>query len=242
MAKQTILNNEVSVSDAFRAVAYRYGFQDVTVNFVPSTDLKVRWVRCGRTILVDVSDYLAQADPAVASGLADTIFKRIAEGSDSQYPEHVVSYLTSPKFVKANQNTYISRNQGLVADDGSLHDSYERLVKQGLVEKDPNLKLYYSKGLNKQASHSSMLFHTTQVNKKLKDIDDDEARDYAVYKALAPAQLEFDIPNRMEQAEEKISQFPNYEDVRARVYQTYGVMNVKPKDSLKNMLTRKVKP
>lgn len=242
MAKPTALNNEISVADSFRAVAHKYRFKDVTVNFLPLRDLKVRWVRGKDWIQLEVSDYLAQADPAVASGLADTIFQRMMEGTESQYSGEVISYLTSPEFLEANQSTYIRRTYGLLEDDGSLQDSYRRLVAQGLVNDDPDLKLYYNNNLGNAASNGSMLMHTIQVNDRLRSVKDDEARDYALYKSLAPAQLEFNTPNRVEEAEKKVSRFPNYKVVKDRVYDTYGLMNTKPKGSLKDKLLRKVRP
>jgi len=239
MAKDKIFN-EVAVVRAFEDAGQEYGYRKVIVDFIPDKDLKVKWTRSADWIQLSVCDYLAEADPAVAYDIANVIFSK-TRGDNADYSEMTVSWLTSAEFVNANQNTHIRRTKGMVDDDGSLMDSYGRLVKKGLIKDDPKLRMYYNSNLGKNMSEGSALMHVSKVNSQLKDVDDDEARDFALYKSVATSQIGYRASSNKENIVDFIDKYPDSDKIRRKVFDKYGLFNKKSGVSLKSKLLKKVK-
>lgn len=127
----------------FKKVGNDFGFSDVSAEFAPFRDLKVRWQRTAEWASFQVSDYLESAPVEVIEGIVTTVMKRI-RGEEDSYPEETVEWLTSHEFRELNQETYIQRSRMIAVPldgDDRLRESYERLVDDGLIERIDDLRL-----------------------------------------------------------------------------------------------------
>ena len=179
----------------FEKVGNDFGFGNVTAEYAPFRDLKVRWQRGYDWAAFQVSDYLEEAPEEVVVGIATTIMKRI-RGEDDGYPEETVEWLTSHEFRALNQQKYIQRSRMIAVPmdgDDRLQESYERLVEDGLMDEIDDLKLYWSKaeGSNKMGE-SSCLMRVITMNPRLKGIDvPDKILDYCLLHELANIKVGF---------------------------------------------------
>ena len=183
------------LESTFKKVGNDFGFGNVTAEYAPFRDLKVRWQRSFDWASFEVSDSLEKAPIEVIEGLAKTILGRI-RGEDGDYPEETIEWLTSHEFRAANQSTYIERSRMIavpVDGDDRLQGSYERLVDEGLIEEIEDLKLYWSKaeGSNK-TGESSCLMRVVIMNPKLRDEDvPEDVLDYCLLHQLANIKVGF---------------------------------------------------
>ncbi len=181
----------------FKKVGNDFGFGNVTAEYAPFRDLKVRWQRTYDWANFEVADYLEEAPSEVIEGLAVTIMSRI-RGEDEKYPEGTIEWLTSHEFRAANQSTYIERSRMIavpVDGDDRLQESYARLVEEGLIEEIEDLKLYWSKaeGSNK-TGESSCLMRVVIMNPKLRDEDvPEDVLDYCLLNQLANIKVGFTL-------------------------------------------------
>ncbi|MBE6518759.1 MAG: hypothetical protein E7Z70_04360 [Thermoplasmata archaeon] len=73
------------LNGTFKKVGNDFHFNEVTAEFAPYRDLKVRWCRTMETISFSVSDYLQGSKPEVVEGIAKTIMSRIRGEEPTDY-------------------------------------------------------------------------------------------------------------------------------------------------------------
>jgi len=183
------------LASTFKEVGNDFGFGNVTAEYAPFRDLKVRWQRTYDWASFEIADYLEKAPLEVIEGLARTIMGRI-RGEDEDYPEGTIEWLTSHEFRANNQSTYIERSRMIavpVDGDDRLQESYARLIDEGLIDEIEDLKLYWSKseGSNKMGE-SSCLMRVVIMNPKLREDDvPEDVLDYCMLKQLANIKVGF---------------------------------------------------
>lgn len=103
--------SDEKLSSIFADVGRRYGYGDVAAEFVELTDFKVRWQRSYDWIRFTVSDYLDRAPDDALRNIAEVLFAKI-DGSDREYDECFLRYVSDPKVVKANRKDFLMRRAG----------------------------------------------------------------------------------------------------------------------------------
>ncbi|MBE6521810.1 MAG: hypothetical protein E7Z62_01565 [Thermoplasmata archaeon] len=187
----------------FQKVGNDFGFDNVSAEFSPFRDLKVKWQRTLDWASFQVSDYLAEAPIEVIEGIVKTIMSKI-RGEEIGYPEETIEWLTSHEFRTTNQQAYLERSRMIALPmdgDDRLQESYERLVEDGLINEIEDLKLYWSKADgSKKMGESSCLMRVAILNPVLKDAPD-TTLDYCLLKQLANIAVGFNM-NRESRTEE----------------------------------------
>ena len=189
------------LNETFAKVGNDFHFDEVTAEFAPYRDLKVRWCRTMKTISFSVSDYLKGSKSEVVEGIAKTIFSRIRGEESEGYPEGTTEWLTSPEFRELNQETYIERSRtiGEMSSEETemLWESYYRLVDAGLIEDIDGLRLFWSKNDSvAKAGQSSCLMRVVIMNRRLlKDSVPPEVLDFCLLHELANIVIGFGIGN-----------------------------------------------
>ena len=177
----------------FKKVGNDFGFSNISAEFDPFRDLKVKWQRSYDWASFQVSDYLTEAPTEVIEGIVRTIMSRI-RGEELDYPEETVEWLTSHEFRAANQKAYLERSRMIalpIDGDDRLQESYERLINEGLIEEIEDLKLYWSKAEgSKKMGESSCLMRVAILNPALQDAPE-AILDYCLLKQLANIKVGF---------------------------------------------------
>ena len=185
----------------FEKVGNDFHFDEVTAEFAPYRDLKVRWCRMMRHADFSVSDYLEGAPSEVVEGIARTIFSRIRGEEPENYPKETIEWLTSPEFLELNQEKYIERSRTIgemsSEEAGMLWESYYRLVDAGLIPEIDGLRLFWSKNDSvAKAGQSSCLMRVVIMNRRfLNDKVPTEALDFCLLHELANIVIGFGIGN-----------------------------------------------
>lgn len=211
---------EQRMRETFEKVGKEFGFDEVTAEYVPFVDFKMRWSRSYKWIKLEVSDYFEGVPMNVIEGFARCIFTRIRGDSDVDYPKDVVECLTSEGFLERNQPLYLGRCKRLGLDPGrnvDIMESYRRLVEKGLTEDDPRLRIGWFDGRTQNPGTSSTLMKVVQIARALDDEDvSDNARDYALYQNIAHIDMGFNPRtgngNRKKEFESKLDRYPGRED------------------------------
>ena len=157
---------EQKMRETFEKVGKEFGFDEVTAEYVPFIDFKMRWSRSYRWIKLEVSDYFEGVPMNVIEGFARCIFTRIRGDSDVDYPKEVVEHLTSEGFLERNQPKYLGRCRRLGLDAGrnvDITESYRRLIEKGLTEDDPRLRIGWFDRRTQNLGTSSTLMRVVQV-------------------------------------------------------------------------------
>ncbi|MBE6521852.1 MAG: hypothetical protein E7Z62_01800 [Thermoplasmata archaeon] len=185
----------------FEKVGNDFHFDEVTAEFAPYRDLKVRWCRTMRSISFTVSDYLQDATNGVVEGIARAIFGRIRGEENVEYPEETIAWLTSGEFRDLNQEKYIERSRTIgdmsSEETGLLWEAYYRLVDAGLIPEVDGLRLFWSKNDSvAKAGQSSCLMKVVIMNKRLlKDNVPSEVLDFCLLHELANIVVGFGLNN-----------------------------------------------
>lgn len=204
------------LSRHFASAGRMYGYDDVSAEFVPFRDFKVRWTRNYRWATFEVSDYLSDAPEDVIRPLADTIFQRI-RGDKSDYPKAVGDWLRDPGFARRMQPLYLGRHVGLskspVGRYRDLAESYSRLVDAGLVTEDPDLFLGWApSSRSRVVGHVSVLMKVITMSPSLDtSMIREELMDYCVYSQVAHLSMGFNpgIGSRGKEYDDLLSRFPD---------------------------------
>lgn len=237
--------SEEKVASIFGEVGSQYGFSSVSATFINDPDLKISWIRTGRSIQFRVSDYLRNAPEFAIYSLADSTFQRMTSDPTVQYGKDFTDYLGSKQFLEDNRILYKGRNRGFHQPDQRLMDSIARLQEKGLIQNVGNdVEIFYHDNIPKErpkqsAGKGSPIFKIIMVNSKLKDVKDQDAYDYGVFKAVAQEQCGY---GDREKYEEMMQAYPNAELHEVQLISQHQLYNKKPKESLKVILMRKVKP
>lgn len=203
----------------FQKVGNDFGYE-VNAEFATFRDLKLKWMRSYKWIEFQVSDYLKEAPENVIEGIARTIFSKI-QGTDGNYSDEVIEWLTSDEFVDSMQPTYISRDRRIGSPTGEhrdLRESLDRLKKQGLVTTSlDRTKLFWSRKVDEDRSAwSSSLMRTVTVNSIL-DSDDvpEEVLDYVLLNQIAFIECDFgmDSEERKKTIAERMENYPGYNSI-----------------------------
>lgn len=216
------------MQEIFAKVGKKYGYEEVEVEFAAFRDFKLKWGRSHRWITFAVSDYLEDAPENVLEGIANTIFAKI-KGEDASYPEDVVAWLTSSKFVEEHQPRYIGRCRGLSKDctgrNHNLCKAYERLVARGLVEYDCEIAFRWG-ATNGSMGRSSTLMKTVVISDKLDSEDvTEEWVDYALYTQLMHIGMGFNASgeSRGDTYNALLDQFPDRDAVEGEIRDKLGL-------------------
>lgn len=174
------------LTESFGTVGKKYGYDNVTAEFVAIKDFKVKWQRTYKWADFKVSDYLLEAPRKVLDDLAETLFRKIS-GSEANYSTDLKEYVTSEKFLREKQPVYLRRSKKITKNEvGSaknLRDSFNRLMEMGLVEDDENIVLSWTKeNLFKKSGYCSALMKVIVISSTFDDeIVDDYVLDFVVY-------------------------------------------------------------
>jgi len=206
----------------FKEVGNDFGFENVSAEFSPLRDLKLKWCRTMKDASFTVSDYLEEAPIEVIEGIARTILSRICAEEEMEYPECVKTWLTSDEFRELNQGKYIERSRA-VADidsneDRKLRDAYRRLVDAGLIGEIDGLKLFWSKDESvSETGQSSCLMRVVIMNRRFKgDKVPNEVLDYCLLHEIANIAVDFgiDIIERKKEVANIMAECPGGEIAR----------------------------
>ena len=181
---------EKELNEIFQRIGNEMEFKDVSAEYAPFRDLKIKWTRTFDWARFTVSDYLKDAPEEVIEDLAETVMRRIHGMDPVEYKEDTMEWLTSDEFLELNQETYIERSRSVdidTDDDRKLIEAYDGLVEAGLVGRIPGLRMFWSKGENvAKAGQSSCLMRTVIMNKRLKDEKvPPEVLDYCLLREIA---------------------------------------------------------
>lgn len=217
------MNDNDVLTEAFVEAAAKYGYEDVTAEFVAFKDFKVKWSRSYRWARFFVSDYLMDAPRDVLVSVADTLFTKISGDMSTGYSEEVVEWLTSDSFVKSKQPVFVRRMRGLslstAGEQWDLSDSYERLVEKGMVERDPLIFIGWNyRSRRGCVGNSSVLMKTIAMSVSLDTTKiSRDALDYALYSQVCHITLGFrpDKPVYCPEYDDLLNLYPDrrvYED------------------------------
>ncbi len=206
----------------FQKVGNDFGLENVSAEFSPFRDLKLKWIRSCDFANFSVSDYLEEAPIEVIEGIARTIFSKIRAEEETDYPECVKDWLKSDEFRELNQEKYIERIRTIGdienADDIRLWDAYHRLVDAGLIEEIDGLKLFWSKGESvSKAGQSSCLMRVVIMNRRfLRDDVPNGVFDYCLLYEIANIKTDFgiDVLERKKEITDIMSRCPGGEIVK----------------------------
>ncbi len=186
------------LKETFADVGRKYGFDTVEAQFVAFKDFKVRWQRSYKWADFQVSDYLADAPAAVLTGLATSLFRRIAGESEDGYSQELRDWVTAPQFCELKQQVYLRRSRNLVrspaGQNKSLRAAYDRLIGMGLIKEDPTLCLAWTKEAStRKVGFCSVLMRVAVLSRAL-DADEvpDFLIDYCLYHELCHLIIGFD--------------------------------------------------
>lgn len=198
------------------------GYEDVTAEFAPFRDFKVRWTRNYKWISFEVSDYLSDAPPEVIRPLAETIFARI-RGEKVAYPKEVSEWLCDPDFARRKQPLFVDRFVGLSISPKGKHrdlsESYGRLMDAGLVEEIPGLFMGWTRpGSDRTVGSVSVLMKVIAVSGNLDRPDvPQDLLDYCLYAQTAHLALGFNpsTERRGKAYDELLCRFPGRMEMEA---------------------------
>lgn len=181
-------NNESinsNLSEIFSEVGKKYGYDEVSAEYAPFVEFKVKWQRCNKMAAFRVSDYLIGADASALSDMADVIFSRIASGHHCPYPDSVMSYLLGSEIVKMHQATYMRRTR-IQSDpelDLKVSESYSRLVSMGLVTEGACPMVGWMKTKCGCAGVAAVTMNVIGISDVFKDMENipDNVFDYILY-------------------------------------------------------------
>ncbi len=185
----------------FAKVGNDFHFDEVSAEFAPYRDLKVRWCRTMDSISFTVSDYLQGATNGVVEGIARAFFGRIRGEENVEYSEETTACLTSSEFRYLNQEKYIDRSRTIgdmsSEETGLLWEAYYRLVDAGLIPEVDGLRLFWSKNDSvAKAGQSSCLMKVVIMNRRLlKDNVPSEVLDFCLLHELANIVVGFGLHN-----------------------------------------------
>ncbi len=191
------MDPEYELNEAFSKVGKEFGYDTVETEFIAYKEFKVRWQRSYRWARFKVSDYIMDASYEVFESLARTLFSKI-KGDDQPYSKELEDFVTDPDFVTYKQPTYLRRSRNIIkTSEGevkNLKDAEERLVKLGLIEKDPNVVLTWTKESNvRRVGYCSVLMKVVVLSKVLdSESIPDFVLDYVLYHEYLHLMIGFD--------------------------------------------------
>ena len=174
--------DNTELQEIFRNIGKKHKYETVAAEFTAYKDFKVRWQRSYKWADFKVSDYLSDAPAEVIEGLAETLFTRICVRDETAFSEEMCDWVTAPRFARTKQPIYLRRSRNITRSPKGEHrdltDSYNRLIEMGLVEKDQDLFLSWTKEPNiRKVGHCSVLMKVVSLSSSL---DNPEIPDFVV--------------------------------------------------------------
>ena len=140
------MDAEQNLKDAFSRIGKDFGYDNVDAEFSAFNEFKLRWQRSYGWASFKVSDFFKDAPIEVLEDLATTVFTKIS-GEESAYSDRIKGWLLSDEFVERNRANYIRRHRAFFnfaeGEVWNLDSVYARLVKEGKLENDPDMKLVW---------------------------------------------------------------------------------------------------
>lgn len=214
--------DSIELTRLFSASGRRHGFTEVTADYAPFTDFKIRWTRNYRWAEFEVSDYMSDAPAEVMGAMAETVFSRIC-GDRAPYPQIVRDWLSAPDFIERKRPEYLERFEGFVQTPyGEVKDlsaSLRRLTDAGLLLRDQEVVLGWSSMVSSRAiGTASILMKTVSVSRSLdRDYVDEEILDYSLYALMARVSMGLNRNgrSRSEEYDELLDRFPGRQRAEA---------------------------
>lgn len=177
-------------------VASKYGYTDVSAEFTPFRDFKVKWTRAYEWISFEVSDYLEGAPDDALESLLETVFERIKKDVMKPYGAPLVTYLTSEEFRNINRDLFIDRWQ-LTEGGESITDAVRVITEKGLYPEELSKDLFIGTFQCDRQSNprTSALFRVIAIPSSMENLDTMElARN--IYHEICAVQAGFPKSNR----------------------------------------------
>lgn len=180
------MSAETVLKESFKAIGKEYGYENVDAEFASFKELKIKWQRAKGRADFKISDYLIDADKEVLDEIARTLFSRIS-GSDARYPETMSRWMTSSDFIEKKQPIYLKRSRNITrstkGNKRDLVDSYDRLIKMGLIKEDPDVHMTWTKGPNiRRVGYCSVLMKVIAISSVFdSDMIPEFVLDYVLY-------------------------------------------------------------
>jgi len=214
------MTTDEELNTIFERVSKRFELRNVTADFEPYRDLKIRWTRSSDFAEFHVSDYLRWAPNEVVESIARTIMGKI-KGEDVGYSDVTVGWLTSENFYGKAQPEYVRRDKRIGSEEGEAKDlweSLERLKRMGLVDEVPEgLRIFWSNPeMDREAARSSLLMRVIVINRILDSEEvPDAALDLCILKQMINVTSDFGkVPMiDAEEMDRRILAFPNSEEI-----------------------------
>jgi len=184
------MNDNNTLTAAFSEIGKEHGYTSVTAEFSEFKEFKAKWRRSMGWIEFEVSDYLKDAPEDALKGVAETIFSRITIRSENKYSDAMLEWMRADAFIEKNRPLYLKRAKNItrthVGEHRNLEESYQRLIDIGLVTRDDNALLTWTKQPNvKRIGYCSPLMKVIMISSMLDNADIPEyVLDYVVYHEL----------------------------------------------------------
>jgi len=184
------MNDNNTLTAAFSEIAKEHGYTSVTAEFSEFKEFKAKCRRSIGWIEFEVSDYLKGAPEDVLKGLAETIFNRISRRSTAIFSDAMIEWVHADAFIEKNRPLYLRRAKNIarthVGEHRDLNASYQRLIDMGLVQRDDNAILTWTKQPNvTRIGYCSVMMKVVIISSIFDTLDIPEyVLDYVVYHEL----------------------------------------------------------
>lgn len=217
------MSAEASLQESFQMAGKEFGYSAVKAEYTPFKEFKIKWQRSAGWAEFQVSDYLMDADKEVIQGLAHSLFVRITKGRRDPYPETMKDWMTSTDFVRQKQPVYIRRSRNLtrspVGRNRNLLESVSRLERQGMVERDDEMFISWTKERNlRRVGYCSVLMKVIAISSVFDDPEVPEyVLDYVVYHEMLHLKngLDPDSPKHGPEFRSQEREFPRWQEAEA---------------------------
>lgn len=192
-------------------VATKYGYTDVSAEFTPFRDFKVKWTRALGWISFEVSDYLEGAPDDALESLFETVFERIKGDVTKEYGDTLVTYLTSEEFRNSNRDLFIDRQQFIEGGE-SITDAVAIIEEKGLYPEELSKDLFIGTfQCNRQSiPRTSALFRAIAIPSSMENLDATElAR--TIYHEICAVEAGFPDGKDSEKVEELFARWEGTE-------------------------------
>jgi len=184
------MNETEMLNEIFVKVGKGYGHDSISAEFKGLKDTMVRSRRRDGHVELKVSDIFEGAPPEVMNGLANMIFSQLYRKKRGRYTKEILDWMMSDDFVRSKQPIFLKRSRNLTRSAAGEHidldDSYERLIDLGLVDRDGNIVISWTKRDNaKKIGYCSFFMRVVVISSILDSPDTPPfVIDYILYHEL----------------------------------------------------------
>lgn len=204
MKKVRELTDNKRLKEIASNVATRYGYTDVSAEFTPFRDFKVKWTRAFEWISFEISDYLEGAPDDALESLFVTVFERIKGDVTKPYGDPLVTYLTSEEFRNSNRDLFLDRQQFTEGGE-SITDAVGIIAEKGLYPEELSKDLFIGTFQSDRQSipRTSALFRAIAIPSSMENLDTMElARN--IYHEICVVQAGFPKSDRSSEIVEQL--------------------------------------